>query len=86
MPRRYPPLRRFLLMPAWVDGGRRQYRASRVPPTYEDPCFFSRRGTPRRYGLREMEVIDENLFTCKEALSYSRLSPRRAIAAVSLLE
>ena len=35
------------------------YYAHRMPPTYGDPTFFlQRRDSPRRYGLREIELRD----------------------------
>ena len=35
----------------------------RMPPTYGTLWFLQRRGTPRRYVLREPELIDLNHFT-----------------------
>ena len=53
-------------MPAWVDGGRRQYHASHEPPTYEDPCFFH--DAARRIVIRLLAVLGNPDFSISENL------------------
>ena len=36
----------------------RRLHARTMPPTYGTLWFLQRRGTPRRYALREMELLD----------------------------
>ena len=60
----------------------------RMPPPM-NPWFLQRRGTPRRYVLREPELPDLNHFTRnkgKAPITHKRLNPYGSFAAVSLLE
>ena len=61
----------------------------RDPPSWLPPMgtlrFFQRRGTPRRYGLREMELVIETSLPVRR-ISYKRLSPPPGLSPRSLLE
>ena len=55
------------------------------PSPKETLWFLQQRGTPRRYGLREMELVIETSLPVRR-ISYKRLSPPPGLSPRSLLE
>ena len=67
----------------------RRLHARTMPPTYGNLWFLSRRGTPRRYVLREPELPDLNHFTRRKGkvpITNKGWNPYRPFATIPLLE